>query len=311
MARRKIGVVGAGQVGATLVQRLAERQLGDLVMIDIVEGVPQGKSLDLAEAAPLEGYDALLTGAQGYEAVAGADLVVVTAGLPRKPGMSRDDLLKKNADIVGGVVDQVVKHAPDCVLIVVSNPLDVMTHLAWVRSRFEKRRVIGMAGVLDSARLRAFIAMEIGVSVKDVQAMVLGGHGDDMVPLPRYSTVSGIPITELLPAAAIERLISRTRSGGAEIVGFLKTGSAFYAPSSSVVQMVESILLDQKRVLPCCVRLEGEYGISDIFAGVPVILGARGVERILEIPLSAEEKKYLTISAEHVRANIAVLNKLL
>lgn len=311
MARRKIGVVGAGQVGATLVQRLAERQLGDVVMIDIVEGVPQGKALDLAESAPLEGYDARLVGSNTYEPLSGADLVVVTAGLPRKPGMTRDDLLKKNAEIVGGVTDQIVRHAPDAFIVVVSNPLDVMTHLAWARSRFDKRRVMGMAGVLDSARFRAFIAMELAVSVKDVSAMVLGGHGDDMVPLPRYSTVSGIPITELLPKEAIDRLIARTRNGGAEIVQLLKTGSAYYAPSASVVQMVESVLLDQRRILPCCVRLEGEYGLSDVFAGVPVVLGEKGVERIVEVRLSAEEKKALQASAEHVRENVAAMNRLL
>ncbi len=311
MARHRIGVVGAGQVGATLAQRLAERQLGDVAMIDIMEGVPQGKALDLAESGPLEGYDAVLTGSNTYEVLAGADLVVVTAGLPRKPGMTRDDLLKKNAEIVGGVTEQIVKYAPKAFIVVVSNPLDVMTHLAWAKSRFDKRRVVGMAGVLDSARFRSFIAMELKVSVKDVSAMVLGGHGDDMVPLPRYSTVAGIPITELLAKDAIERLITRTRNGGAEIVQLLKTGSAYYAPSASVVQMVESILLDQKRLLPCCVRLEGEYGLSDVFAGVPVVLGAGGVEKVIELPLTAEEKKALFLSAEHVRENIAAMQRLM
>lgn len=311
MGRRLIGVVGAGQVGSTLAQRLAERQLGDVALVDIVEGVPQGKALDLVESAPLEGYDARLTGSTNdYASLAGADLVVVTAGLPRKPGMSRDDLLRKNAEIVGAVVEAVVRHAPDCRLVMVSNPLDVMTHLAWKRSGFDKRHVIGMAGVLDAARFRAFVAMELGVSMKDVQAMVLGGHGDDMVPLPRYATVSGIPVTELLAEEAVARLVARTRDGGAEIVRLLKTGSAYYAPSASVVQMVESILLDQRRVLPCCVRLEGEYGLSDVFAGVPVVLGAGGVERVIELALTRAEREALTASAAHVRESVQVLERM-
>lgn len=310
MARRKIGVIGAGQVGATLAQRLAEKQLGDVVLVDVVEGVPQGKALDLAESAPLEGYDVRLTGTNGYAELAGADLVVVTAGLPRKPGMSRDDLLKKNAEIVGGVVDQVAKQAPDCFLVVVSNPLDVMTDLAFKRSGFDKRRVIGMAGVLDSARFRAFLAEAIGVSYRDVQAMVLGGHGDDMVPLPRFSTVSGIPVTEFLPQENLDRLIARTRNGGAEVVQLLKTGSAFYAPSASVAQMVQSILLDEKRVLPCCVRLEGEYGLKGVFVGVPVVLGSGGVERVIELKLSPDEGKALHASADHVRQNVQLLESL-
>lgn len=311
MARRRIGVIGAGQVGATLAQRLAERELGDVVLIDIVEGVPQGKALDLEESAPLEGYDARVTGANGYEPLAGAELVVITAGLPRKPGMSRDDLLKKNAEIVGSVVDNVVRQAPGCFLVVVSNPLDVMTHLAWKRSGFDRRRVIGMAGVLDSARFRAFLAMELGVSFKDVQAMVLGGHGDDMVPLTRFSTVAGIPVTELLSPEVLDRLVQRTRNGGAEIVSLLKTGSAFYAPSASVVQMAESILLDQRRVLPCCVRLEGEYGLKDVFAGVPAVLGARGLERIVELKLLPEERKALEASAAHVREGIQAMDRVM
>jgi malate dehydrogenase len=307
MARKKIGVVGAGQVGATLTQRLAERQLGDLALVDIVEGVPQGKGLDLAESAPLEGYDVSVTGANDYGPMEGADLVVITAGLPRKPGMSRDDLLKKNAEIVEGVVREVVCRAPKAVLVVVSNPLDVMTTLAYRRSGFPKQRVVGMAGVLDSARFRTFVAWELGVSVRDVQAMVLGGHGDDMVPLPRYTTAGGIPLPELLPAERIAALVDRTRNGGAEVVKLLKTGSAFYAPSSSVVQMAESILLDQKRLLPCCTLLEGEYGLKGVFVGAPAVLGAGGVERVLELRLTQQEKKELHRSADHVREGCAVL----
>ena len=309
MKRRKIGVVGAGFVGATTAQRLAERNVADVGLVDIMEGIPQGKALDLEEAGPVVGYGSRVAGSQGYDVLAGSEVVVVTAGLPRKPGMTRDDLLKKNAEIVGGVVDQVKRVAPDCVLVVVSNPLDAMTYLAYRRTGWPRERVIGMAGVLDSSRFRSFIAMELGVSLRDVQAMVLGGHGDTMVPVARYATVSGIPITELLPQAAIDRMTQRTRDGGVEIVNLLKTGSAFYAPSASVVAMVEAILLDEKRVLPCCVNLKGEYGLKDVFVGVPVVLGGRGVEKVLELKLAPEELKALNASADHVRETCGALDR--
>ncbi len=308
MARVKIGVVGAGQVGATTAQRLAERELGDIVVADILEGVPQGKALDLAESAPVQRYDVRLTGANDYRGFEGASVVVVTAGLPRKPGMSRDDLLKKNAEIVSGVVDQIHPRAPDAFWVIVSNPLDVMTYLVRHRTKLPRSRVVGMAGVLDSARFRAFLAEAAGVSVRDVQAMVLGGHGDDMVPLVRYATIAGIPISEWLGADRIEQMVARTRNGGAEIVSLLKTGSAFYAPSASAVEMVESVVRDQKRVLPCCAFLEGEYGLRDVCVGVPVVLGARGVERVVDLKLSDAERKALHASAAHVREGIASLS---
>ena len=301
MGRPKLAVIGAGMVGATTAQRLAERQLGDVVLTDIVEGMPQGKALDMMEAAPVEGYDASIIGTNDIADIAGADLVVITAGLARKPGMSRDDLLQKNAQIVGGLADGVAEHAPDAIVIVVTNPLDVMTHLVYERTGFDSRKVMGMAGVLDSARFRAFIAMELGVSVKDVAAMVLGGPGDSMVPLPRYSTVSGISITELLPAQRIDALVERTRKGGAEIVGLLKSGSAYYAPSASVACMAESIVRDQKRLLPAAARLDGQYGLSEVFAGVPVKLGAGGVEEIIELELTDAELEALRKSAEQVK----------
>jgi len=288
-------------VGATTAQRLAEKQLGDIVLTDIVEGMPQGKALDLMEAAPVEGYDATITGTDDIADIAGADLVVITAGLPRKPGMSRDDLLQKNAAIVGGLANAVGKHAPGAIVIVVTNPLDVMTHLVYRRTGFDSRRVMGMAGVLDSARFRAFIAMELGVSIKDVQAMVLGGHGDSMVPLPRYSTVSGVPITEMMSPERIAALVDRTRKGGAEIVALLKQGSAYYAPSAAVACMVESIIRDRKRILPAAVHLGGQYGLTDVFAGVPVKLGSDGVEEIIELELTDEELAALHESAEQVR----------
>jgi malate dehydrogenase len=298
---QKVAVIGAGNVGATAAQRLAEKELCDVVLVDIIEGVPQGKALDLAEAAPIEKHDAHLVGANAYDATAGSDIVIITAGIPRKPGMSRDDLLTTNAGIVKKVTQEVASRSPNAVLIIVSNPLDAMCHVAFDASRFPKQRVIGMAGVLDSARFRAFIAMELKVSVENTHAFVLGGHGDTMVPLPRYSSVAGIPITELLSPERIEALVQRTRNGGAEIVSLLKTGSAYYAPASAAVEMAESILKDKKKVLPCAAYLEGEYGIRDLFIGVPVKLGARGVEQVMEIKLSAAENAALQKSAAAVQ----------
>lgn len=308
MARRyKITVVGAGNVGATCAHWLASKELGDIVLVDIVEGVPQGKALDLAQAAPIEGYDVKLVGTNGYDETRASDIVVITAGLPRKPGMSRDDLLKTNAEIVSQVVDEAVRRSPDAILIVISNPLDAMCQVALRRSGFPKQRVIGMAGVLDSARMRAFIAEALDVSVENVTAFVLGGHGDTMVPLPRYSTVAGIPITELLPKEKIDQIVQRTANGGAEIVSLLKTGSAYYAPSAAAVEMVEAILKDKKKILPCSVYLEGEYGINGLFVGVPVKLGARGIEQIIEINLTTEERIALQKSAAAVQELVKVL----
>ena len=308
--KQKVTVVGAGNVGATAAQRLAEKELADVVLIDIIEGVPQGKSLDLAQAAPIEKHDAHLTGTNTYEASAGSDIVIITAGLPRKPGMSRDDLLTANRGIVKNVVGQIVRYSPDAVLIIVSNPLDAMCHVAMEESGFPKNRVIGMAGVLDSARFRAFIAAELDVSVENVQAMVLGGHGDTMVPLPRFSTVAGIPITEWMTPERIESLVARTRSGGAEIVGLLKTGSAYYAPASAAVEMAESILKDKKKILPCAAYLEGEYGISGLFVGVPVKLGKNGIEQIISLRLTPEEQKALEKSAAAVRELVEAMKKM-
>jgi malate dehydrogenase len=298
---KKVTVVGAGNVGATAAQRLAEKELCDVVLVDIVEGVPQGKALDLTEAAPVEKHDAKLTGTNGYEATAGSDIVIITAGIPRKPGMSRDDLISTNAGIIKSVTQQVAKYSPNAVLIIVSNPLDAMCHVAFDASGFPKNRVLGMAGVLDSARFRAFIAMELDVSVENTHAFVLGGHGDTMVPLPRYSTVAGIPITELMPKARIDELVKRTANGGAEIVSLLKTGSAYYAPASAAVEMAESILKDKKKVLPCAAYLQGEYGINDLFIGVPVKLGSNGMEQVIEITLTDDEKAALMKSAEAVQ----------
>jgi len=307
---KKVTVVGAGNVGATAAQRLAEKGLCDVVLVDIVEGVPQGKALDLMEAAPVEKHDCKVTGANGYEATEGSDIVIITAGIPRKPGMSRDDLISTNAGIVKSVTEQVAKYSPNAVLIIVSNPLDAMCHVAFEASGFPKNRVIGMAGVLDSARFRTFISMELNVSVENIHAFVLGGHGDTMVPLPRYSTVAGIPITELMPADRIAALVDRTANGGAEIVGLLKTGSAFYAPASSAVEMAESILKDRKKILPCAVYLDGEYGYKDLFIGVPVKLGAGGVEDIIEIDLTADEKTALDKSAAAVEELKGVLKNI-
>ena len=305
--RTKISVVGAGNVGATVAQLIAYKELGDVVMVDIIEGLPQGKALDLLEAGPVEGYDSQVSGANNYEATADSHIVVITAGIARKPGMSRSDLITTNANIVRAVTEPVVKYSPEAYLIVVSNPLDAMVHLAKHVSGFPKNRVVGQAGVLDSTRFRTFIAQELNVSVEDTQAFVLGGHGDTMVPLPRYSTVAGIPITHLLPQDTIDRLVQRTRDGGGEIVNLLKSGSAFYAPGSAVVQMVEAIVKDKKRVLPCTAYLEGEYGLRDIYFGVPVKLGAGGVEQIIEIELTADERAALQASAKEVADTIQLL----
>jgi malate dehydrogenase len=307
---KKITVVGAGNVGATAAQRLAEKALGDVVLIDIIEGVPQGKALDLAEAAPIEKHDAHLVGTNNYELSAGSDIVIITAGIPRKPGMSRDDLLATNKKIMKNVTAQVCRFSPEAILIIVSNPLDAMCHVAYQASGFPRNRVLGMAGVLDSARFRAFIAQEFQVSVENIHACVLGGHGDTMVPLPRYSTVAGIPITELMTPERIEALVARTRNGGAEIVSLLKTGSAFYAPASAAVEMAEAILKDRKKILPCAVYLEGEYGIRDLFVGVPVKLGSRGIEQIIEVKLMPEEQAALEKSAAAVRELVEAMKNM-
>ena len=301
MARPKIGLIGAGNIGGVLAEQIAYRELGDVVLFDVVEGMPQGKALDIAEGAPLYGADAKVAGANSYEAIAGADLVIVTAGLARKPGMSRDDLLKTNLAIMKQVAEGVKTHAPQATVIVVSNPLDAMVYTFKKISGFPKQRVVGMAGVLDSARLRAFVAWELGVSVQDVTALVLGGHGDTMVPLVRYCTVAGIPITKLLAQEKIDAIVERTKNAGGEVVGLLKTGSAFVSPAASVIEMAESILKDKKRVLACACLCEGEYGVDGLYLGVPCVLGAGGVERILELELDAGERKLFDASVEHVR----------
>ncbi len=306
----KVTVVGAGNVGATTAQRLIEKNVCDVLLVDIVDGIPQGKALDLMEARPVENHDRKIFGSNTYEATKDSDVVVITAGIARKPGMSRDDLLKTNAQIVGGVTSEVVKYSPNSIIIVVSNPLDVMTHLSWLKSKFPKERVFGMAGVLDSARMRFFIAEALNVSAEDVQAMVLGGHGDQMVPLPRFSTVSGIPITELLSPQKINEINERTKNGGIEIVNYLKTGSAFYAPASSTATMVEAIVQDRKRVFPVATCLSGEYGLKDVFVGVPVVLGQKGIERIIELKLASEEIEALKKSADAVKQNVAKLSEL-
>ena len=305
--RKKITVVGSGNVGATLAHRLADKQLGDIVLIDILEGIPQGKGLDLLESGPIEGYDVKIKGTNDYADTANSDLVVITAGFPRKPGMSRSDLLKANADIVRPAAEAVRKHAPGATVVVITNPLDVMTWLFWKVTGFPKSRVLGMAGILDSARFRAFIGLELGVSASDVQAMVLGGHGDSMVPLPRYTTMGGISITQLIAPERLAQIMQRTRDGGAEIVKLLKTGSAYYAPAMSSVEMVEAILTDQKRLAPCSVLLQGEYGLRDVFLGVPILVGAKGVEKILEIELTAEERAALQKSGKDVADMIGEL----
>jgi len=303
--RKKVTVVGAGNVGATLVQRIAETQLADVVMVDVVEGVPQGKGLDLLEAGPVLGYDSRITGANSYDESAGSDIIVITAGLARKPGMSRDDLLAANGDIVKKVAQETGKRSPKAVMIVVTNPMDVMAYVAMKASGFPRERVIGMGGVLDSARFRTFIALELGVSVENTHAFVLGGHGDTMVPLPRFSTVAGIPITELMKKETIDKLVERTRNGGAEIVALLKTGSAYYAPSAATLEMVEAVLLDKKKILPCSAWLEGEFGVKGAFAGVPVKLGAAGVEQVVEIKLSSDENAAFMKSVDAVRSGCA------
>lgn len=307
---RKITVVGAGNVGATAAEKMADKGLGDIVLLDVVEGMPQGKALDLMESAPVGSNDMHLVGTNDYSDTKGSDIVVITAGIPRKPGMSRDDLLATNMKIMSGVTEQIVKHSPDCTLIIVSNPLDAMCQVAYEVSGFPKNRVVGMAGVLDSARLCAFIAMTLNVSVENINAMVLGGHGDTMVPLPRYSTIAGIPVTEFLSPDRINALIERTRNGGAEIVNFLKTGSAYYAPAAAAVEMAESILKDKKKILPCTAYLEGEYQIHGLFIGVPVILGSKGVEKIVEIKLTAEEQAALQKSAAAVRDLVDSIHRL-
>lgn len=305
--RKKVSIVGAGNVGATAAHWIASKELADVVLIDIVEGVPQGKGLDLLEAMPIEKRDSHVIGTNDYADTANSDIVVITAGLPRKPGMSRDDLLNTNYKIMSDVVSKVVEHSPNCILIIVSNPLDAMAQTAYRQAKLPRERVIGMAGVLDSARFRTFIAEELKVSVENVTAFVLGGHGDTMVPLPRYSTVAGIPITELMSAERIEQLVQRTRDGGAEIVKYLKTGSAYYAPSAAAVEMVEAILKDKKKILPCAVYLEGEYGISGYYIGVPCKLGAKGLEQIVEIKLTPEEDAGLKKSAAAVKELCAVI----
>ena len=308
MSAKKITVVGAGHVGATCAQRLAEKELArEVVMIDIAEGIPQGKALDQWESAPVEGFDARVIGSQSYDAAAGSDIFVVTAGIARKPGMSRDDLLKTNAGIVRSVSAEIARVAPDSIIIMVSNPLDVMAQVALDTTGFPRERVIGMAGVLDTARYRSFIALELDVSVEDVQALVLGGHGDTMVPLVGYTTISGIPLTQLLPMDRIEALIERTRKGGAEIVGFLKTGSAYYAPSAAAGQMVEAIVRDKRRILPCAAHLQGEYGEEGIFLGVPCKLGEGGLKEILQVELTDSEQAALRTSAAAVRETMAAL----
>ena len=306
---KKVTVVGAGNVGTTTAQRLAEKELCDVVLIDIIEGVPQGKALDLAEAAPIEKHDADLIGSNNYEASKKSDVVIITAGIARKPGMSRDDLLNTNTKIMKSVTEQIARFSPDAVLIIVSNPLDAMCHVAYKASNFPRNRVIGMAGVLDSARFRAFISMELNVSVENTHAFVLGGHGDTMVPLPRYSTVAGIPVTELLSKERIDALIERTRKGGAEIVGLLKTGSAYYAPASAAVEMAEAVLKDKKKILPCAAYLEGEYGINDLFIGVPVKLGSNGIEKIIQIKLTDKENAALKKSADAVKELVLKIEK--
>ncbi|HXV28219.1 MAG TPA: malate dehydrogenase [bacterium] len=308
MSKPKVTVVGAGFVGATTAQRIVEKELADVVLIDIVEGLPQGKALDMMQSAPIEGFKTKITGTQNYEETKNSDIVVVTAGLARKPGMSRDDLLLKNAEIVSGIITECAKYSPKAILIIVTNPLDVMTYLAWKKTGFETKRVVGMAGALDSARYSYFLSEAIGCFPHEVDAMVLGGHGDEMVPVPAHTKAKGKPITQLLKPDVIESINQRTRDGGAEIVKFLKTGSAFYAPSSSVVRMVRSILEDRGEVIPCCVHLTGQYGIKDVYCGVPAKLGREGVREAVEIALTPAEKTALQASADHVRENCAKLS---
>ncbi len=308
--RKKVTVVGAGHVGATAAFLAAQKELANIVLIDIMEGVPQGKALDMYESSPIQGFDAFVHGTQDYAETVGSDLVIITAGIARKPGMSRDDLLSTNVKIIADVTRKIVRHSPDCILLVVTNPLDAMVYTAKQVSGFPKQRVIGMAGVLDSARMRAFIAGELDVSIEDVNAFVLGGHGDTMVPLPRYSTVAGIPITELMSPEQVRLIVERTANGGAEIVSYLKTGSAFYAPGAAVVEMAEAILKDKKRILPCASFLEGEYGVDGYYLGVPCKLGGGGVEAVIELDLSPEEAAALQQSMESVKALVSQVNAL-
>lgn len=304
---KKVTVIGAGNVGTTAAQRIVEKNLADVVLIDVVEGMPQGKALDIIESAPVEGFSASIIGTNNYEDTAGSDIIVITAGLARKPGMTREDLLNKNAEIIKGVVQNSIKYSKDAIIIVVTNPLDIMTQLAQKVSGFPSHRVIGMAGILDSARYRYFIAEALNTSPSQVQAMVLGGHGDSMVPMPRFSTVNGIPISELLPADKIEAINNRTRNGGAEIVALLKTGSAYYAPSASTVEMVQSILLNENKILPCSVLLNGQYQLNNVYCGVPVRLSAKGVESVIELDLTQDELSALKASAAIVAENVAQL----
>ncbi len=305
--RKKVTVVGSGNVGATVAHRLVDKQLADVILLDILEGIPQGKGLDLFEAGPIEGYDCEVRGTNDYAETGNSDLVVMTAGFPRKPGMSRDDLLKANYEVVKGTIEKVAKYSPNSILIVVTNPLDAMAQTAFKVSGFSKNRVIGMAGILDTSRYRTFIADALNVSVQNVQGFVLGGHGDTMVPVPRYTTVAGIPVTELMPKEQLDAIIKRTANGGAEIVNLLKAGSAYYAPSAAVVEMIDAIFNDRKKILPCAAYLEGEYGINGLFVGVPVKLGARGIEQIIEIKLTPEEKTALEKSADSVKELVGII----
>ncbi len=307
MPKKKVTIIGAGNVGATTAHLLALKGYCDVVLQDIVEGLPQGKALDMLEAGPVEGYDGQITGTNGWDETAGSDVIVVTSGIARKPGMSRDDLLNTNAGIVGGVVKEAAAMSPDAVIVIVTNPMDAMCHVALKASGFPKARVIGQGGVLDTARFRTFIAQEVGVSVKEVEAYVLGGHGDTMVPLTRFTTVAGVPIADMLPKERVDQIVQRTRDGGAEIINYLKTGSAYYAPASGVVAMVDSILLDRKRILPCATLLEGEYGVEGLYIGVPVKLSSNGVEEIVQIELTEEEKGMLNHSADAVQELVDIL----
>jgi malate dehydrogenase len=308
--RNKISIIGAGFVGSTTAHWLAAKELGDIVLFDIVEDMPMGKALDLQESGPVEGFDSRIIGTNNYADTAGSNVVVITSGAPRKPGMSREDLLKTNKGITESCATNVIKHSPDAIIIMVNNPLDVMTYVARQASGLPKQRVLGQAGVLDTARYRTFIAMEAGVSVEDVHAMLLGGHGDEMVPLPRFSTIGGIPVSHFIPQDRLDAIVTRARKGGGEIVNLLKTGSAYYAPAAATAQMVEAVLLDKKRVLPCSAYLEGEYGLNDLYFGVPVVLGAGGVERVIELPLNDEEKALVEKSANAVRNTLETLKAL-
>jgi len=310
MGRKKISIIGAGNVGATAAHWAAIKELGDVVLMDIIEGMPQGKALDLMEAAPMEGFDANVIGTNGYEETKNSDVVIITSGIARKPGMSREDLLKINSDIVGSVVENVVKASPNCCIIIVSNPLDTMTYLALKASKFPRNRVIGQAGALDCSRFQCFLGMELNISIEDIKVILLGGHGDDMVPMPRFSTVNGIPVTEFISKEKLDKIVDRTKKAGGEIVALLKTGSAFYSPSLGAVIMAEAILKDKRRLIPSCVYLDGEYGLKDICFGVPTILGANGIEKIIELKLNAEEQAALKKSAESVKATINEMKKI-